>query len=305
MLYRFEGEKIHTVALDVATADHCNLRCAGCSHMSPFLESRLQPEDELARDLNRLATLLHAGEIRFVGGEPLLHPRIVPLLKAARVSGIAERVVLFTNGLQLHTAPAELWEHVDVVRLNLYQNARPTEQLVRLARQRAALAGTEIVVTEYSSFRVTMVTDPHPRDAITNMIFRTCKNAHLHQCHLVRAGWLYKCSCPAYLSAYLARMGQSGYHAENDGFNIHGAADPRADLWNYLTRSEPLDACRHCLGYAGKSQDHHQLSIEQTRDPGSSPITRKTHLDRALLAKETLAWAGRRIAESLTGKARW
>ena len=57
MLYRVEAGKIRTRGVEYAAADHCNLRCADCSHMSPFLRPHLSTEDELARDLGRLVSV--------------------------------------------------------------------------------------------------------------------------------------------------------------------------------------------------------------------------------------------------------
>lgn len=305
MLYRVENGKIRARAVEFAAADHCNLRCSGCSHMSPFLQPRLPEEEELARDMGRLAEALLADEIRIVGGEPLLNPRIVPILKAARQSGVAKRVILTTNGLRLHMMPDDFWTHLDELRISLYPGARPTQRLVTQARERAAASGISLNVSEYSSFRTTMVTEPHPSDATTAMIFRTCKNAHLYHCHLVHAGWIYKCACPAYLSEFRAALRGSAYRKERDGFDIHRATELREQLWNYLTDSAPLDACRHCLGYVGHKQVHHQLSVMDTRNPGAQRITRKTDLSKTALARETLDYYGRRIAEKLSGKGRW
>jgi hypothetical protein len=305
MLYRLEFGKIRAQAVEFAAADHCNLRCAGCSHMSPFLNSMMHSEDQLARDMGRLASVMLAEEIRILGGEPLLNPRIVAILKAARTSGVARRVVLTTNGLLLHTMSEEFWANVDEVRLSLYPGARPTERLINQARERAQESGTRLTVSEYSSFRVTMVTEPHPSDAITTMIFRTCKNAHLFHCHLVREGWLYKCACPSYLGEFLGKSGQPSYRAEGDGFDIHAATNLREQLWEFLTDHRPLEACHHCLGYVGDQQAHHQLTLEDARDARAQPITRKTHLNKTTLARESLRYFSRRTAEALAGKNRW
>ncbi|MBZ5606427.1 MAG: radical SAM protein [Acidobacteriia bacterium] len=273
--------------------------------MSPFLAARLPAEDELARDMGALAKVLFADEIRILGGEPLLNPRIVPILRAARASEVAARVVVPTNGVLLHTMPDDFWENVDEVRLNLYPGARPNERRIEQARQRAQESGTQLEISGYSSFRVTMVTEPHPPGPITNLIFRTCKNAHMYHCHMVHAGWFYKCSCPAYFTEYLARLGQPGYQPENDGFDIHRAADLRTELWRFLTESRALDACRHCLGYVGKQQTHEQLTTEETRDARCRPITRRTHLSRSALIAETCGYFGRRLSEPFVRKPQW
>jgi len=305
MLYRMESGKIRTLAVEFAAADHCNLRCSGCSHMSPFVKPRIPTEEELARDMGRLATVMLADEIRILGGEPLLNPRIVLLLKAARASGIAAKVSLTTNGLLLHKMPDEFWTNVDRVNLSLYESARLSETRLEQARKSAARTGTQLIIDELLTFRTTMVTEPHPDDAVTSMIFKTCKNAHFYHCHMVHAGWLYKCACPSVLSEFLETMNQSGYRPEADGFDIHGAKDLRNELWKFLTDTQPLNACRYCLGYVGHEQPHHQLTVKEARDARSRPITRRTHLSKATFARESLSYFGRRIAEAVTRKPRW
>jgi len=305
MLYRIESGKIRAHAIEFAAADHCNLRCSGCSHMSPFLGSKFHSEEEFERDLGRLATVMQTDEVRILGGEPLLNPRIVPILRAARTSGIARRIVLTTNGLLLHTMTDEFWTNVDEVRLSLYPGARPTERLVEQVKKRAAESDTRLSIWEYSRFRITMVTEPHPADLVTKMIFRTCKNAHLFHCHLVQAGWLYKCACPSYLNEYVGRLGRSDYQAKADGFDIHGTTDLQKELWEFLTNRSALDACRYCLGYVGHEQKHVQLTVEQTRDVASLPITRRTHLSKRTLVKESIHYFQRRTSEFLTGRAAW
>src|SRR6185437_6662327 len=156
MLYRVENGNIRTQAVEFAAADHCNLRCSGCSHMSPFLQPRLSDEAQRTRDMGRLAAALLADEIRIVGGEPLLNPNIVGILKAAKQSGVAQRVIVATNGLRLHMMPDDFWAHVDELRVSLYPGAKPTERLVSQARERAAASGIDLKVNEYSSFRTTM-----------------------------------------------------------------------------------------------------------------------------------------------------
>jgi len=101
-------------------------------------------------------------------------------------------------------------------------------------------------------------------------------------------------------------MGQSSYQPEGDGFNIHGGeSDLRDKLWEFLTKNESLDACRHCLGYVGNKQQHHQLTNKDTRDARSQPISRKADLNKATLAKESLKYFGRRATEVIMGRRRW
>jgi hypothetical protein len=207
MLYQKIDGKIRTLALEFSAADHCNLRCAGCSHMSPFMEARAPEVEQLDRDLRRLATVMVADEIRALGGEPLLNPQLADLLAVARQSGVARRVVLTTNGLLLNRMADRLWAAVDEVRISLYPGARPKESLLEEARARAREHHVTLLIHQHAMFRVSMTTQAHPADWITGMIYKTCQNAHRFHCHLVERGFLFKCACPAYLPRYLARVG--------------------------------------------------------------------------------------------------
>jgi hypothetical protein len=100
-------------------------------------------------------------------------------------------------------------------------------------------------------------------------------------------------------------MGTSGYQPDVDGFDIHGATDLPKDLWKFLSEDKPLDACRFCLGYIGKMQDHHQLTTIEAQDARTRPVTRKTHLSKATLVRETLSYFRRRASEALTGRKNW
>ena len=73
-------------------------------------------------DIEVLSLVLRASEFefKFVGGEPLLHPQLLDFLRAAKDVGIANRLVLVTNGVLLHTAPDELWELIDGMWISLY-----------------------------------------------------------------------------------------------------------------------------------------------------------------------------------------
>lgn len=85
----------------VNTGTLCNITCAGCYIESSPRNDRLVwfPPEDLAACLAEAAT---AGEpleeIGFTGGEPFMHPRIIPLLRMALDSG--KRVLVLTNAMK-------------------------------------------------------------------------------------------------------------------------------------------------------------------------------------------------------------
>ena len=305
MLYEIRDGKIQTQAVEYSVAYHCNLKCANCSHMAPFLDKKLPPLESFAADVERLSQALHAKDIRMVGGEPTLNPEIVEFLKVARRSGIADTVMVTTNGLLLNSMPDEFWENVDFIWLSQYPGASPREKMLEKFKAKAAESNTRFDVDPTFYFRATVVPESHPKDWVTRMIFNTCESAHRFHCHMIHEGRLYKCACPAFMTEYLARMGRNGYDNSGDGFSIHQSKDLFNELKDFLFTARPLDACRNCLGYVGKWQDHRQLDRQVAQDPSREPMSRKTHLDTRKFVQASALYYMRRATEKLTGAPKW
>ncbi len=92
---------------------HCNLACRDCDHISPIANHRFANPESLYRDFSILAKVYKPQFVQLLGGEPLLHPGIVTVLKAVRASEISDRVMVLTNGLLLPLMKDEFWENLD------------------------------------------------------------------------------------------------------------------------------------------------------------------------------------------------
>jgi organic radical activating enzyme len=288
MAYAVEGGKIVTRSLEYSAAYHCNLRCAHCTHLSPFADATFPPFERFAEDLDALNGFAHTRVLRLLGGEPLLNPSINDFLVHARKSGIADRVMVTTNGILLDRTDGTFWRHVDLVLVTRYPGISVDETIGR-AVPKARAYGAELWVVSMQRFRKTIVTEPHSADWITRAIFRTCGDVHRHHCHMIHEGFLYRCAVPPFLSRYLSRLGAPPYDPRADGFPIHGAKNPVEELSDYLDSPIPPAACRWCLGSVGKETDHVQLSLPQTTNPASLGITRERDLDMEKLLGNLLA----------------
>src|ERR1051326_2971415 len=121
-LLRDDGGSLLREALVYSVVDHCNLRCAGCDHAAPHFDKRFADPEAFAADLNALRPHLHVRVLRLPGGEPLLHPALDAIVRAARNAEVADQIMLWTNGLLLHKVRRELLQSFDVVRVSLYPN---------------------------------------------------------------------------------------------------------------------------------------------------------------------------------------
>lgn len=305
MLYQVKDGKVHAKAIEYSVAYHCNLRCSSCSHMSPFATKQFPDLASFERDLAALSKVMRVNDIRLLGGEPLQNPQILDFLRVARSSGIADTIMLTTNGLLLHSMKDEFWELVDFIWLSLYPGRQPPDKILEQIIAKAEATRTRLDLDPTTNFRATYVTEPHPNDLVTKLIFRTCGSAHKYHCHMLHEGKLYKCAVPPFLPEFLARMGKNGYDSAVDAFDIHAAKDLRNDLEDFLVTPRTLEACRWCVGYLGKAEPHHQLDKAVVANPALDPRSRHTHLSRKRLVKETALFVARRGLEAVTGKPRW
>jgi hypothetical protein len=298
--YFIRDGRIQTEGIQFAAADHCNLRCADCLTLSPYAPPKLSSSDTIAADLRCLETVLHAREMRILGGEPLLNPELAQLTSIARESGIGDEVTMFSNGLLLGRMDEAVWPNLDLLNLSIYPEAPPPAAALDRALELAQQHGTRVRFFRRHEFRTRVVSTPHRIDLATRLIYRTCRAAHYDHCHWVSEGWLYKCATPLFLNGYLAKLGRDGYEPAKDGVQLHEGPGLFDDVKRYLTSSEPLDCCRYCLGNLGVSQPHRQLSKDEVAAPDAR-TSRATHLNRMGLALHLAKYARRAMISRLRG----
>jgi molybdenum cofactor biosynthesis enzyme MoaA len=120
MLLDTQAERLrHTVAtvfpevikpqlrnITIAITAHCNLRCIGCKYGRDFMPGS-QLSWPVVRDLLDDAKEAGAWEIRFYGGEPLLHPDLSRMIEYCSQIGMPN--YLTTNGILLKHKIDELY----------------------------------------------------------------------------------------------------------------------------------------------------------------------------------------------------
>lgn len=275
-------------AVEYSVAYHCNLKCSSCSHMSPFLAKNFPKIESYYNDINTLQNVIHANEIRLLGGEPLLNPEITQYAKIAKRANIANIVAVTTNGLLLHKMDRDFWHNVDKVTITRYPNISINEERMQIFRDLSKQ--NDVILEEYynSDFRTSIVSTPHPKDFITKIIYLTCENVHKYHCHMIHEGFFYKCAVPPFLNEYLSKIGVFDYNKSEDGLNLYKTNNLYEDLKEYLLKQRTLDACQYCLGYLGKSLSHCQLSPELINNPSNLILSRRKDLDYYKTVKEIL-----------------
>jgi cyclic pyranopterin phosphate synthase len=125
------GRDIHY--LRISLIDKCNMRCVYCMPEDMIF----RPSDELmtCTEILRLVRLfaeLGIDKIRLTGGEPTVHPDLIPIVRGIREQGIW-RISMTTNGLRLAKLARPLKE-AGLERVNVSVDTLDAEKFRRITR---------------------------------------------------------------------------------------------------------------------------------------------------------------------------
>jgi organic radical activating enzyme len=256
--------RIRVEAFELHPVEDCNLRCANCCNMSPFVARRRMTVDELRTQLTAMAPVLIADVFKIMGGEPLLHPEIAKLIRAARESGVGRIVRVFTNGLLLKGMHDDFWSALDQLTISNYASAPVPERTLDLVRAKAVQFGFIVNIKPVTSFNEVLSVRYDADDTVVQKTYDTCWLRH--RCIIVRNEHFYKCTRAAYAQDFHERVNREapppGFHADDDGIPLPASAD---QLRDYMNATTPLASCHYCFAGNGPMRQHHQLTRAQVQ----------------------------------------
>ncbi|MDP6946241.1 MAG: radical SAM protein [Myxococcota bacterium] len=256
MDYEVRGGRIGTWALELHVVDHCNLRCEQCCSLSPHLATWFADPRQLEADLARVARVLRPSVLKLTGGEPTLHPRLAEIAAIARRSGVSERLSMTTNGIRIRDVPESVWRDLDRMTLSFYTSAPLPEATLAYIEAQCERFEVTLTTKPSASFQQITPETPWPSVEAARDVHDACWMRS--RCHLLRDGVFFTCTRPPHLQDYLASRGEPVALVQHDGVPLDGA-DLGARILAYLSASDPLRSCQHCLGGAGTSIPHRQL----------------------------------------------
>ena len=87
------------VGLDIYLAKHCNLKCRGCTRFCNIAKPEFYNTEQLMTDLlTMLSNGINIGRLTLTGGEPLIHPELISIIKDIRSLNNRINLNIFTNG---------------------------------------------------------------------------------------------------------------------------------------------------------------------------------------------------------------
>ncbi len=235
--------QIQHIAMDVTQA--CQLSCVGCNHSVPLWRVRPggpwnESPESVARDLKNISRVAHTQEWAAMGGEPLIHPKLVDILKVARDSGFMDQIQVWTNGLLLKKMSAEFWRSFDKMVFSVYPGKHDDESVAWIVKKCEDEGILIRVVDERHHPNFMTMLEPEPTDPVrTKDKFNRCYfRGHSR---MMNYGHFYTCCCAPHLPMLVQNQPYG-----TDGIALEGLTEE--GLYNYLTREDPLGCCTICAG---------------------------------------------------------
>ncbi len=100
--------------LEFHLADHCNLKCKGCTHFSNLVKEPVFADmGQYKKDIRRLSELFdNIKEIHLMGGEPLLNPDVEEYIRITREIFPYAEIAIATNGLLIMTMKQSFFDTI-------------------------------------------------------------------------------------------------------------------------------------------------------------------------------------------------
>ena len=226
--------------------EHCNLKCAGCTHFSPLAREEYLDPLEFERDINRLSELT-GGNTRFInllGGEPLLHPQICEFFRMARRAFPKTMIRVVTNGIKLLDMPRKFWdcckENSIVIGITQYPINVNYQKIIQDIQSKGI---------KHESFSG----EGYPRDEMWRLAldesalnrpvenFIRCPRANA--CIFVSHGKVFNCATMANINHYNICFGTKFELCDDDYVDIYSIENAH-DMFEKLCNPKPF--CRFC-----------------------------------------------------------
>lgn len=240
MIKRVHGETNVTLA--------CQNRCVGCNHFIPLQKPWFIDADDLRRDMNAAANIVHFERYNLVGGEPTLHPEIIDLFKIVRDSGIADSLEVTTNGQTYRSWNDMLYDLLDEIIVTPY---KLTQSDIDAIGEKCASHGTALQV--HPVIFTDCAYKEHSPEEIARGRYHACwYNVNRH---VIDGGYFYRCCTAPFIPSLLLGMAK-----ETDGIALEGLTEQR--LQEYLDQHAVPESCFVCASNQGNRIEWRETSRE-------------------------------------------
>lgn len=225
--------------------NHCQLACDNCSTRSEFAKASFTDINQFELDIITLSKFMIVHNFHIVGGEPLLHKRVVDYLKILRRYNFGKEVSIATNGQFLYKQPEEFWKLIDRIELTLYPNGGiDNTEVLNLTKSKCEEYNIVLNDRYTTHFKQIYHNNSVSKDEVQR-VYDGCEfRKEEISCYYVNNGKFYKCVGPLALP---------------DSKTTDSSILDETSIFNYLNCKIPLSSCEKCLALTGTEFPHRQL----------------------------------------------
>lgn len=212
--------------------------------------------EELAADLAAIKPFVRFHRLQMVGGEPLLHKRLPEMMRVARASGVGREIMVITNGQLLHRQEEDFWRELDTLQLSIYPKLAP--DVPPFAAGMCKQFGKAFFSTTYTEFHQQFRATPSDGSNFTHCHWKS-------DCWTLHRGHFYLCPQSAFFPKNFMGL------ADNvDGLPLADLTEEK--LQAFISRTEPLNACRICMANEMKTKPWAEAKTKEEWLEQSTPV---------------------------------
>lgn len=220
---------------NVTTA--CQNACVSCNHFIPIQRGGYVSPEQVKRDLTAFAKVAHTPRYALIGGEPLLHKKLLEIADIARASGIADELEVWTNGIKLAAQGDEFWQAFDRVVLTVYPNHPLDMDAIKRAADKNK---TELEVKDGPRYFTRLLDRDMAHELQAARRYQACWYRTFT--HVLDNGYFYRCCTSPYIPKLLLGLPEG-----TDGLAVKGITEEK--LRAFLSESGPMKSCYRCAGH--------------------------------------------------------
>ena len=245
-LYPVNMEKPFLNYLEMNIVDNCNLNCKGCAHFSNIFDNGYVSLDSFTRDLIMLSNKFELYYFRLLGGEPLLHPNIIELVKIARKILKNTKIIIVTNGLLINKLNNDVLkafaENNITICISVY---KPTLNILNNIISKLEYFGINYILNDdymaskksIESFSTRLTASQN------NNAFESSRKCLGRFCRFLRDGKISKCYYPLLIDVLNRKMGTNFVLSAEDYVEIKNITDG----WLAIEQlNKPIPFCNYC-----------------------------------------------------------
>ena len=241
---------LNKLQFEIDITAHCNLNCKCCSQFSCIADEEFLDIDQMERDFKRLGQLFsgQCERIYLIGGEPLLHPRIIDAMKVARRHFPEGKISVFTNGLLLLKQPDEFWESCRENKIGIIVTKYPIQLEHEAIQSKAKEQDVDFEFfgrSEDFKYMMNLGLDPEGKQDVYKS-YVNCVEAN--NCIKLKDGKLFTCTRPAAIYKFNKYFNKNLQVCDCDYVDIYQVNSGEEVLERL---AKPIEFCKYCKTCVG------------------------------------------------------